>query len=82
MRARAPTTSASRAAESRETVSELRDHGDGLPGWVTLPVAIFGLTDRGDIFDGAALTMILVAATLALLLALESAPIRSAAARR
>ncbi len=52
------------------------------PGWVTLPVAIFGLTDRGDIFDGAALTMILVAATLALLLALESAPIRSAAARR
>ncbi len=29
------------------------------PGWVTLPVAIFGLTDRGDIFSGAALTMIL-----------------------
>ena len=22
------------------------------PGWVTLPVAIFGLTDRGDIFSG------------------------------
>ncbi len=35
------------------------------PGWVTLPVAIFGLTDRGDIFSGATLTMILVAVTLA-----------------
>ena len=47
------------------------------PGWVTLPVAIFGLTDRGDIFSGAALTMILVAATLALLMgssASRSAP--------
>jgi len=41
------------------------------PGWVTLPVAIFSLTDRGDIFSGAALTMILVIVTLALLLALE-----------
>ena len=45
------------------------------PGWVTLPVAIFGLTDRGDIFSGAALTMILVAATLALLVGLESLPL-------
>ena len=51
------------------------------PGWVTMPVAIFGLTDRGDIFSGAALTMILVAVTLALLIGLERAPIRSAAAR-
>jgi 2-aminoethylphosphonate transport system permease protein len=50
-------------------------------GWVTMPVAIFGLTDRGDIFSGAALTMILAAATLALLVGLERAPIRSAAAR-
>lgn len=41
------------------------------PGWVTLPVSIFSLTDRGDIFAGAALTMILVVATLALLLGLE-----------
>ena len=41
------------------------------PGWVTLPVAIFGLVDRGDIFSGAALTMILVAVTLALLIGLE-----------
>jgi 2-aminoethylphosphonate transport system permease protein len=41
------------------------------PGWVTLPVSIFSLTDRGDVFAGAALTMILVVATLALLLGLE-----------
>ena len=59
-----------------------RRHRDGLsPGWVTMPVAIFGLTDRGDIFSGAALTMILVAVTLALLIGLERAPFRSAAAR-
>ena len=51
------------------------------PGWVTLPVAIFGQTDRGDIFSGAALTMVLVVTTLALLVGLERAPIRSAAAR-
>ncbi len=51
------------------------------PGWVTMPVAIFGLTDRGDVFSGAALTTILVASTLALLVALERAPIRSAAPR-
>ncbi|MGC2784109.1 MAG: ABC transporter permease subunit [Roseiarcus sp.] len=44
------------------------------PGWVTLPVAIFGLTDRGDIFSGAALTMILIGVTLALLVALERLP--------
>jgi 2-aminoethylphosphonate transport system permease protein len=44
------------------------------PGWVTLPVAIFGLTDRGDIFSGAALTMILVGVTLALLSGLERIP--------
>jgi 2-aminoethylphosphonate transport system permease protein len=41
------------------------------PGWVTLPVDIFSLTDRGDIFTGAALTMVLVVVTLSLLLALE-----------
>ena len=34
-----------------------------------------GLTDRGDIFSGAALTMILVAATLALLVGLERLPL-------
>ena len=26
------------------------------PGWVTLPVGIFGLSDRGEVFDGAALS--------------------------
>jgi 2-aminoethylphosphonate transport system permease protein len=41
------------------------------PGWVTLPVAIFSLTDRGDIFNGASLTILLVAVTLTLLLVLE-----------
>lgn len=51
------------------------------PGWVTLPVAIFGLTDRGDIFSGAALTMILVAATLALLIGLERTPLNAAGRR-
>jgi 2-aminoethylphosphonate transport system permease protein len=43
------------------------------PGWVTLPVSIFSLTDRGDVFAGAALTMVLVAVTLILLLGLERA---------
>jgi 2-aminoethylphosphonate transport system permease protein len=51
------------------------------PGWITMPVAIFGLTDRGDIFSGAVLTMILAAVTLALLIGLERTPFRSAAAR-
>ena len=41
------------------------------PGWVTLPVGIFALSDRGDIFEGAALTMLLVAGTLAVLLLLS-----------
>ena len=41
------------------------------PGWVTLPVAVFSVTGRGDNFSGAALTIILVAVTVALLLPLE-----------
>ncbi|HUN90686.1 MAG TPA: ABC transporter permease subunit [Burkholderiaceae bacterium] len=41
------------------------------PRWVTLPVTIFGLGDRGETFTGAALTIMLVVATLALLLVLE-----------
>ncbi|RBP04188.1 2-aminoethylphosphonate transport system permease protein [Roseiarcus fermentans] len=51
------------------------------PGWVTLPVAIFGLTDRGDVFSGAALTMILVGVTLTLLIGLERLPIAAAGRR-
>ena len=45
---------------------------------MTLPVAIFGLTDRGDIFSGAALTIILVAVTLTLLIGLERIPFAAA----
>jgi 2-aminoethylphosphonate transport system permease protein len=41
------------------------------PGWVTMPVGIFALTDRGSIFDGAALTVILVATTLVVLTGLS-----------
>ncbi len=37
------------------------------PGWVTMPVSIFALTDRGDTFEAAALTVILAAATLIVL---------------
>ena len=49
------------------------------PGWVTLPVGIFALTDRGSVFDGAALTMLLVAATLVVLLLLSRVSTRVAA---
>ena len=41
------------------------------PGWTTLPVAIFSLTDRGNIADGSAMTLVLVAITLLLMIALE-----------
>ena len=40
------------------------------PGWVTLPVRIFSLSDRGAIFDAATLTTILGAATLIVLITL------------
>ena len=38
------------------------------PDWVTLPVGIFALTDRGNVFDGAALTILLLAVTVSVLL--------------
>jgi 2-aminoethylphosphonate transport system permease protein len=41
------------------------------PGWTTLPVTIFSLTDRGNIADGSALTIVMVALTLLLMLKLE-----------
>ncbi|MEY0232122.1 2-aminoethylphosphonate ABC transport system, membrane component PhnV [Providencia manganoxydans] len=41
------------------------------PGWATLPVSIFSLTDRGNIADGSALTVILVGMTLLLMIQLE-----------
>ena len=47
------------------------------PGWVTLPVGIFGLTDRGDVFAGAALTILLIAVTLGVLLGLSRIPTRA-----
>ena len=34
------------------------------PGWMTMPVGIFSLSDRGEIFDGSALSIILILATL------------------
>lgn len=48
------------------------------PGWVTLPVGIFALTDRGAIFDAAALTIVLIAATLFVLLLLSRVANRAA----
>jgi len=50
------------------------------PGWVTMPVGIFALTDRGATFDGAALTIVLAATTLLVLLGLSRTP-REAAGR-
>lgn len=41
------------------------------PGWVTMPVRIFALSDRGAIFDAATLTAILGAATLVVLTVLS-----------
>lgn len=52
------------------------------PGWVTLPVTIFGLTDRGAVFSGAALTIVLIVTTLLLLLALERIASRTMPAAR
>ena len=49
------------------------------PGWVTMPVGIFALTDRGDVFQGAALTMLLAVRTLAVLVGLSLVPAKAAA---
>ena len=46
---------------------------------MTLPVGIFALTDRGEVFEGAALTMILVAVTLLVLLGLSRIPTKASA---
>ncbi|MGO4728482.1 MULTISPECIES: ABC transporter permease subunit [unclassified Inquilinus] len=48
------------------------------PGWVTLPVGIFALTDRGDIFQGSALTVLLILETLAVLGAVSLVPKKAA----
>jgi hypothetical protein len=47
------------------------------PNWVTTPMGIFALTDRGDVFQGAALTMLQAGATLALLPGLARLPTRN-----
>jgi len=48
------------------------------PGWVTLPVGIFSLSDRGAVFDASALTMMLAAATLVVLVVLSRLSNRAA----
>lgn len=48
------------------------------PGWVTLPVGIFGITDRGAVFDGSALTVLLAVAALIVLIALTRIPTKAA----
>ncbi|WP_349256468.1 ABC transporter permease subunit [Aliidongia sp.] len=48
------------------------------PGWVTLPVGIFSLTDRGDVFEGSALTILLILTTLAVLIGLSRIPAKVA----
>ncbi len=47
------------------------------PGWVTMPVGIFTLSDRGSIFDAAALTMLLALSTLIVLLGLARIPTKA-----
>ena len=48
------------------------------PGWVTLPVGIFALTDRGEVFAGAALTALLAATTMVVLVGLARVPMKAA----
>ena len=47
------------------------------PGWVTMPVGIFALSDRGAIFDAAALTMVLACTTSLVLIGLSRIPTRA-----
>jgi 2-aminoethylphosphonate transport system permease protein len=48
------------------------------PGWSTIPVGIFALTDRGDVFDGAALSILLIITTLIVLILLSRIPTKVA----
>jgi 2-aminoethylphosphonate transport system permease protein len=54
------------------------------PGWVTAPVEIFSLTDRGSLFAGAALSVWLLAITFGALWLLDrrGSPRRVVLARR
>jgi 2-aminoethylphosphonate transport system permease protein len=49
------------------------------PGWVTLPVGIFALSDRGAVFDASALTVVLGVGTLIVLVGLSAIASRSTA---
>jgi 2-aminoethylphosphonate transport system permease protein len=49
------------------------------PAWVTMPVGIFTLSDRGAIFDAAALTMVLAVTTSIVLVGLSQLPTRASA---
>jgi 2-aminoethylphosphonate transport system permease protein len=48
------------------------------PGWVTLPVGIFALTDRGSVFLAAALTIVLILVTLLVLIGVSLVPNKAA----
>jgi len=48
------------------------------PGWATIPVGIFTLTDRGEVFEGAAMSMLLIISTLVILLLLSRIPTKVA----
>jgi 2-aminoethylphosphonate transport system permease protein len=48
------------------------------PGWSTIPVGIFALTDRGEVFGGAAMSLLLILSTLAILILLSRIPTRVA----
>jgi 2-aminoethylphosphonate transport system permease protein len=44
------------------------------PGWSTIPVGIFALTDRGEVFEGAAMSIFLIITTLVVLILLSRIP--------
>ena len=48
------------------------------PGWSTIPVGIFSLTDRGDVFEGAAMSIVLIIVTLIVLILLSRIPTKVA----
>jgi 2-aminoethylphosphonate transport system permease protein len=47
------------------------------PGWVTLPVGIFALTDRGSVFLASALTVSLIAVTYLVLIGVSLVPAKA-----
>jgi 2-aminoethylphosphonate transport system permease protein len=48
------------------------------PGWSTIPVGIFALTDRGEVFEGAAMSILMIVVTLVVLILLSKIPTRVA----